>query len=134
MVYLVRKMRTIPALRSFKVVVVTDRTDLENQLRDTAALTGEVIRPDDKDNQRRGSATDTLKAILREDSPDIVFAMIQKYLERKGEAEVFEYEVPVPPPKHREEADCPRRAEDADLAAVSFENRSSRCSTSRQTS
>ena len=107
MVYLVRKMRTIPALRSFKVVVVTDHTDLENQLRDTAALTGEVIRPDDKDNQRRGSATDTLKAILREGSPDIVFAMIQKYLERKGEAEVFEYEVPIPPSKHREEAVAP---------------------------
>lgn len=104
MVYLVRKMRTIPKLRSFKVVVVTDRTDLENQLRETAALTGEVIRPDEKDNQRRASATETLKAILREDSPDIVFAMIQKYLERKGEAEVFEYEVPVPPPKHHEHA------------------------------
>ncbi len=95
MVYLVRKMRTIPKLRSFKAVVVTDRTDLENQLRETAALTGEVIRPDDQDEKRRSSATETLKSILREDSPDIVFAMIQKYLERKGEAEVFEYEVPV---------------------------------------
>jgi type I restriction enzyme R subunit len=104
MVYLVRKMRTIRKLRSFKVVVVTDRTDLENQLRETAALTGEVIRPDDQDNRRRGSATETLKAILRQDSPDIVFAMIQKYLERKGEAEVFEYEVPVAPPKYHEEA------------------------------
>lgn len=95
MVYLVRKMRMIPRLRVFKVVVVTDRTDLEKQLRDTAALTGETIRPDDQDNRRRTSATETLKAILREESPDIVFAMIQKYLERTGEAEVFEYEVPV---------------------------------------
>lgn len=111
MVYLVRKMRTIPKLRAFKVVVVTDRTDLEKQLRDTAALTGETIRPDDQDNRRRTSATETLKAILREQSPDIVFAMIQKYLERTGEAEVFEYEVPVHPPKHREDlqvADAPR--------------------------
>jgi type I restriction enzyme R subunit len=95
MVYLVRKMRMIPRLRAFKVVVVTDRTDLEKQLRDTAALTGETIRPDDQDNRRRMSATETLKAILREQSPDVVFAMIQKYLERTGEAEVFEYEVPV---------------------------------------
>jgi len=95
MVYLVRKMRTIPKLRSFKAVVVTDRTDLEKQLRETAALTGEVIRPDEQDERRRTSATETLKAILREDGPDIVFAMIQKYLERKGEAEVFKYEVPV---------------------------------------
>ena len=111
MVYLVRKMRTIPKLRSFKVVVVTDRSDLEKQLRETAALTGEIIRPDEQDDRRRTSATDTLKAILREQSPDIVFAMIQKYLERKGEAEVFEYEVPVAPPKHHEEmtvADAPR--------------------------
>jgi type I restriction enzyme R subunit len=104
MVYLVRKMRTIPKLRSFKVVVVTDRTDLENQLRETAGLTGEIIRPDDQDNKRRTSATETLKAILREESPDIVFAMIQKYLARTGEAEVFEHEVPILPPKHREEA------------------------------
>jgi type I restriction enzyme R subunit len=111
MVYLVRKLRTVPTLRAFKVVVVTDRTDLEKQLRETAALTGETIRPDDQDIRRRTSATDTLKAILREQSPDIVFAMIQKYLERTGEAEVFEYVVPVRPPKHREEMvsdDAPR--------------------------
>lgn len=104
MVYLVRKMRMIPKLRSFKVVVITDRTDLEKQLRETAALTGEITRPDDQDNRRRTSATETLKGILREESPDIVFAMIQKYLVRTGEAEVFEYEVPVAPPKHHEEA------------------------------
>jgi type I restriction enzyme R subunit len=95
MVYLVRKMRTIPELRSFKVVIITDRSDLENQLRETATLTGEVIRPDQHDEKRRISATETLKAILREDSPDIVFAMIQKYLQRKEEAEVFQYEVPI---------------------------------------
>lgn len=111
MVYLVRKMRTIPKLRAFKVVLVTDRTDLEKQLRETAALTGETIRPDDQDNRKRTSATETLKGILREESPDIVFAMIQKYLERKGEAEVFEYEVPIKPSKLREETmteDAPR--------------------------
>ncbi len=95
MVYLVRKMRTNPSLRSFKVVVVTDRSDLEKQLRETATLTDEIIRPDDKDNRRRISATETLKAILREESPDIVFAMIQKYLVRTGEMEVYRYEVPV---------------------------------------
>jgi type I restriction enzyme R subunit len=104
MMYLIRKMRMNPKLRAFKVVVVTDRTDLEGQLRETASLTGEVIRPDDQDNRRRASATETLKSILREESPDIVFAMIQKYLERKGEAETFEYVVPLPPPKHCDEA------------------------------
>jgi len=107
MVYLVRKMRTIPKLRSFKILVVTDRTNLEKQLRDTAALTGEIIRPDDQDNRRRSSATETLKAIMREESPDIIFAMIQKYLVRTGEAEVFEYEIPVPTPKHHDESLAP---------------------------
>ena len=37
-------MRSHPELRRFKVVLVTDRTDLERQLRDTAALVGETIK------------------------------------------------------------------------------------------
>ena len=36
MVFLVRKMRMMPRLNRFKVVVVTDRTDLGRQLRETA--------------------------------------------------------------------------------------------------
>lgn len=106
MVYLVRKIRTIPKLRVFKVVVITDRADLERQLRETAALTGETIRPNDGDNKRKISETEKLKAVLREESPDIVFAMIQKYLERTGEAEVLQFEVPLPPPKSREEEEA----------------------------
>ena len=43
MVFLIRKMRTLPELRRFKVVAVTDRTDLQRQLSDTAALTGETV-------------------------------------------------------------------------------------------
>jgi type I restriction enzyme R subunit len=38
MVFLVRVMRTDPALRCFKVVVVTDRKDLQNQFSETASL------------------------------------------------------------------------------------------------
>jgi type I restriction enzyme, R subunit len=44
MVFLVKKLRTIPELRRFKVVVVTDRTDLEDQLSKTAKLAGQVMR------------------------------------------------------------------------------------------
>ena len=44
MVFLVKKLRTIPELRRFKVVVVTDRTDLEDQLSRTAKLAGQVMR------------------------------------------------------------------------------------------
>jgi type I restriction enzyme R subunit len=40
MVFLMRKLRTDALLRRFKVVVVTDRKDLQRQLSDTATLTG----------------------------------------------------------------------------------------------
>ena len=43
MVFLVRAMRSDPVLRAFKVVVVTDRTDLEKQLAETAKLSGEGV-------------------------------------------------------------------------------------------
>src|SRR5579885_2998333 len=77
MVFLVRKLRTLPALRAFKVVVVTDRTTLEKQLGDTAALTGETVR--------KALTTDALQPLLREPGADLVFAMIQKYQERDDE-------------------------------------------------
>lgn len=70
MVFLIRKMRRIKKLRNFKIVIVTDRRDLQEQLSDTAVLTGETpLVPD---------GIPALKRELREDSPDIVFAMIQK--------------------------------------------------------
>ncbi len=94
MVYLIRKMRNLHELQPFKVVVVTDRTHLEGQLRDTAALTGGLIRPDDNDSRLGKSDTDVLLAILKQESPDVVFAMIQKYLVRDPDAEVLEYKLP----------------------------------------
>ncbi len=87
MVFLVRKLRTIPNLRRFKIVVVTDRTDLEDQLSDTATLTGESIH--------KVQTTSSLRAVLQRSAPEIVFAMIQKYQmrddERAGEL------IPFPP-------------------------------------
>lgn len=76
MVFLIRKLRTDPALRRFKVVVVTDRTDLEEQLSVTATLTGQ--------NVLRATSADDLKRHLRRQGPDIVFGMIQK--QRGGDA------------------------------------------------
>ncbi len=43
LVFLVKKLRTQPTLRRFKVVVVTDRKDLQKQLSATAALAGEIV-------------------------------------------------------------------------------------------
>jgi len=71
MVFLVRAMRTDPALVRFKVVVVTDRTQLQDQLSRTAALTGETVRTAKKVKE--------LRALLATPGKALVFAMIQKY-------------------------------------------------------
>jgi len=76
MVFLMRKLRADPVLRRFKVVVVTDRTDLEEQLSATATLTGQ--------NVLRATSADDLKRHLRRRAPDVVFGMIQK--QRAGDA------------------------------------------------
>lgn len=81
MVFLVRKMRMMERLKRFKIVAVTDRTDLEGQLRETARLSGEAVRPTDEDKRSRESATELTQRILSEPTPDIVFAMLQKYQE-----------------------------------------------------
>lgn len=73
-VFLVRKMRSMPELRRFKIVVVTDRKQLQKQLAETAALTGETVQVARK--------TAKVKELLAESGPGLVFAMIQKYQER----------------------------------------------------
>lgn len=71
MVFLVRKMRSMPELRRFKVVVVTDRKDLERQLAETAELSGEAVQ--------RARRVTAVEQFLRRRGPDIVLTMIQKY-------------------------------------------------------
>jgi type I restriction enzyme, R subunit len=75
MVFLIRKLRTDPQLRRFKVVVVTDRTDLEIQLSATAALTGESVE--------LATSTYALRGLLSRKGPGLVFGMIQK---QRGDA------------------------------------------------
>lgn len=75
MVFLVRKLRTDPDLRKFKVVVVTDRLDLQKQLSDTAELSGEPVKVAKK--------TERLKELLAEKGPGLIFATIQKYQEQE---------------------------------------------------
>lgn len=101
MVFLVRKMRTVHALQDFKIVVVTDRTQLESQLKATARLTGEVIRPNERDRQLRESSSDRVKRILAEQGPDLVFCMIQKNQDMNADTEVLEYDVALPPPRQK---------------------------------
>ena len=71
MVFLIRAMRSHPVLRRFKIVLVTDRKDLQRQLADTAALTGETIRV--------GRNAREVKDLLSQPGPGVVMAMIQKY-------------------------------------------------------
>ena len=71
MVFLVRKMRADSDLRRFKVIVVTDRKDLQRQLSVTATLTGEVVEVAD--------STTGIKSLVRRKGPGLVFATIQKY-------------------------------------------------------
>lgn len=74
MVFLVKKLRSIPALRKFKIVLVTDRTDLQQQLSKTAAATGETVEV--------GDSMKAVQKLLAKKGPGLVFAMIQKYRER----------------------------------------------------
>ena len=71
MVFLVRAMRTHPDLVRFKVVVVTDRTQLQDQLSNTAALTGESVLT--------ATSVAKVKDLLSAPGKALIFAMIQKY-------------------------------------------------------
>lgn len=81
MVFLIRKMRSHPDLRPFKIVVVTDRRDLQKQLSDTATLTGEslTIVKAEKRGTRTIPSNEVLQEVLAQEGKDLVFAMIQKY-------------------------------------------------------
>ncbi|WP_334000628.1 type I restriction endonuclease subunit R [Burkholderia gladioli] len=71
MVFLVRKMRTDTQLRRFKIIVVTDRKDLQGQLSVTATLTGETVEV--------AESNEGVKALARHRGPALIFATIQKY-------------------------------------------------------
>ncbi|MGH1394696.1 MAG: type I restriction endonuclease subunit R [Trichormus sp.] len=87
MVYLIRKIRTIPELRRFKIVVVTDRRDLEKQLADTAVLTGEPLQ--------KAKKVRTLEQYLQQPGAGLVFGMIQKFKGGEDSEEEAEIE-PIP--------------------------------------
>lgn len=78
MVMLAVKMRRDPVLKQYKLVFITDRTQLDEQLSSTfRAAQGETI-------YNAGSVTE-LKALLKKDSSDLVTAMVQKFLELEKE-------------------------------------------------
>ena len=79
MTFLVRKMRTVPGLRRTKIVIVTDRSQLQHQLSKTLELSGEKVDTARKMIQAR--------RLLSQHGPGIVCVMIQK---QQDDAEIVE--------------------------------------------
>ncbi|GAA1084976.1 type I restriction endonuclease subunit R [Nocardiopsis metallicus] len=71
MVFLVRAMRSHPQLTAFKIIVVTDRTQLQGQLSETMALSGESTKTIEKVRE--------LESTLAVPGKGLYFAMIHKY-------------------------------------------------------
>ncbi|QUW79437.1 type I restriction endonuclease subunit R [Streptomyces mirabilis] len=70
MAFLVRHLRSDPELRTHKVVVVTDRRDLEKQISRSLAAAEETVH--------RATSVPDARAQLGVDVPDIVLVMLQK--------------------------------------------------------
>jgi type I restriction enzyme R subunit len=73
MVFLVRRLRRDPQLKDYKVLMVNDRKDLDKQLGETAALTGETV-------YRINSVAD-VKAKLADNASTLNMVMIHKFRE-----------------------------------------------------
>jgi len=71
MVFVIRKLRTSDDLKDYKVVMVNDRNDLEEQLGETATLTGEKVTYIE--------STDDLKAKLASPSSNLNMMMVHKF-------------------------------------------------------
>ena len=73
MVFLVRKLRQSNDLKDYKVLMVNDRVDLEEQLTKTATLTGEKVYVINSSNK--------LKSDLSNDSSNLNMVMVHKFKE-----------------------------------------------------
>jgi type I restriction enzyme R subunit len=75
MMFTVRAMYHDPELSNFKIVFVTDRKDLEKQLRDTSKSVGYTVNV--------ANTIEKLKELLKTNTPDLVMGMIHKFQERE---------------------------------------------------
>ena len=73
MMFMVRAMYRHPVLQSWKVLFVTDRTQLEDQLSETSQSIGFTVKV--------ANSIRELKDLLRSDSSDLVMGMIHKFRE-----------------------------------------------------
>lgn len=75
MVFLIRKLRSCDDLKDLKIIFIIDRTDLEIQLSETVALTGEPVNIIDRRNRLNR---------LSDDTGDVNMVMIHKFLDEKN--------------------------------------------------
>ena len=80
MVMLAMKMRRDPELKQYKLVFVTDRTQLDSQL---SATFGNA----QSETIYNAKSVASLKDLLRKDSSDIVTAMVQKFQDAEAEGD-----------------------------------------------
>ncbi len=80
MVFLTLKIRRDPELRDYKLVFITDRTQLDTQLTATFQNT-------QNETVHHAESVRDLKDILQTDSSDIVTVMVQKFQENADESE-----------------------------------------------
>ncbi len=65
----------------WKVVFVTDRTQLEDQLKGTGRAIGQTVKVAEWINPDPKRPNRSLKELLKTDTPDLIMAMIQKFQE-----------------------------------------------------
>jgi type I restriction enzyme R subunit len=82
MVFAVRVLRRRPGLEGWKVVFVTDRTQLEQQLGETSQSIGQTVRVAEWIKPRPERPGRSLYELLRDPSSNCVMAMVQKFRER----------------------------------------------------
>ena len=75
MMFTVREMYHNPDFGNYKIVFITDRKDLEKQLRDTSKGVGYTVNLAD--------SIEKLKELLRINTPDLVMGLIHKFQERE---------------------------------------------------
>ncbi|WP_320112296.1 HsdR family type I site-specific deoxyribonuclease [Draconibacterium orientale] len=75
MVFLIRKLRSCVDLKDLKIIFVVDRLDLEEQLSETAELTGEPVRVVARRNRLH---------LLSDDTGDVNMVMIHKFLDENN--------------------------------------------------
>ncbi len=81
MMFMVREMRLKAALQSWKIVFITDRTQLEEQLSETGHSIGFTIKNANFINPKSNPDGKSLKELLSNDNSDMIMAMIHKFQE-----------------------------------------------------